>query len=226
METIVEATIPADEFAMNGTVEALDTVQFRIERVAAQDAGYIMPLIWITGTDRDVIENSLGADPSVEAFELVTDLDKKWLYYMMWVDDIEALVRTIVKEDEFLLAAGGNNQTCPLKFHFLERKAVRRVQNYFETLGMSFDAHRIYDQRDSGLGAYRLTLKQYQTLTLAMDRGYYDIPRRISGQELAGELDISHQALSEQLRRAHKAVITDSIGMNVAVLRDDTDLFG
>ena len=44
-------------------------------------------------------------------------------------------------------------------------------------------------------------------------------------KQLAAELGISHQALSEQLRRAHKVVVIDSVGMNTSVLSaDDEDL--
>lgn len=33
--------------------------------------------------------------------------------------------------------------------------------------------------------------------------GYYDVPRTVTLTELADSLDVSHQGLSERLRRAH-----------------------
>lgn len=38
-------------------------------------------------------------------------------------------------------------------------------------------------------------------------QGYYEVPRSVSMTELANILDISYQALSERLRRAHANLI-------------------
>jgi predicted DNA binding protein len=86
---------------------------------------------------------------------------------------------------------------------------------------MDFDAQRIYDQRDGSLGSHGLTEKQHRALTLALDAGYYEVPRRANAVQLAEELDISHQSLSEQLRRAHGTVVTDTVGMSTSVLSED-----
>jgi predicted DNA binding protein len=46
---------------------------------------------------------------------------------------------------------------------------------------------------------------------LAVRRGYYDIPRRTSMGELAAELGISDQAVSERLRRAIVALVRNTM---------------
>jgi predicted DNA binding protein len=221
MGTIVEAIVPASEFALRETTEALGDITFRLERVIAQDPDRIMPFMWATGAERDRFEDVLENDSSVESFELVTDLGNKWLYQMKWIDRIETLVRTIVEEEAVLLGAKGSGETWELKFLFLERDAIRRVQNHFGEAGTSFDAHRIYDQREGSLGAHGLTEKQHRALALALEAGYYEVPRRANAVQLASELGISHQSLSEQLRRAHGTVVTDTIDMNASVLSEE-----
>jgi len=47
-----------------------------------------------------------------------------------------------------------------------------------------------------------LSEPQREALTLAVRRGYYDIPRGCTTAELADELGISDQAVTERLRRA------------------------
>lgn len=224
MGTIVEARVPAEEFALRGTSETLGDVTFRLERVVAQDADHVMPFLWVAGTDRDTLEDALAADSSVEDAELVTDLGDRFLYEMAWVDRIETLVTTIVEEEAVLLEATGSADAWELEFLFLERDAIRRAQDHFEEAGVSFEVDRIYDQREGDLGAHGLTEKQHRALTVALEAGYYDIPRRITAQELAAELDISHQALSEQLRRAHEAVVADTVGMNASILEEEPEL--
>jgi predicted DNA binding protein len=42
---------------------------------------------------------------------------------------------------------------------------------------------------------------------LAYERGFFDIPRRATAADLAAELDVSRQAVSERLRRGYAALV-------------------
>ncbi|MFC7008889.1 helix-turn-helix domain-containing protein [Halalkalicoccus salilacus] len=52
---------------------------------------------------------------------------------------------------------------------------------------------------------------RFQSRGWAKRLGYYDVPRTVTLTELANKLDISHQALSERLRRAHANLIDRTI---------------
>jgi len=56
-----------------------------------------------------------------------------------------------------------------------------------------------------------LTEPQQEAIAEAYRQGYYDVPREISLEELANELDISHQALSERLRRANRVLAGEQL---------------
>ncbi|MCH7662218.1 MAG: prepilin peptidase, partial [Euryarchaeota archaeon] len=60
-------------------------------------------------------------------------------------------------------------------------------------------------------GRFGLTDDQQDVLTIAFDRGYYAIPRETTLSELADDLDASHQALSERMRRAHRNVVKNTV---------------
>lgn len=53
----------------------------------------------------------------------------------------------------------------------------------------------------SGTTRDGLTTRQRETLRLAADRCYFEIPRRATLADLADELGVSDQAISERLRR-------------------------
>lgn len=55
--------------------------------------------------------------------------------------------------------------------------------------------------------SYMLTSKQELALLYAYLRGYYDYPRKVSLNELAGELGLSVSTLSELLRKAENKVM-------------------
>jgi hypothetical protein len=57
-----------------------------------------MPYVWVSGADRDEIENALRADPTVEDIELISEQDHRWLYQMNWVRQIRSLIRMLIEE--------------------------------------------------------------------------------------------------------------------------------
>lgn len=215
MATIADVLLPADEFALRGTSRALDGVEFQIERVIASDPERIMPYVWLLGAEREKIEAALAADPSVDEAKLVTDIGGQWLYQMDWVDRIETLVRVIVAEDAVILAAYGTDEAWHLQFLFLEREAIRRVQDHCEEVGLSFNVRRIYDHANGAMGSRGLTDRQHYALTLALERGYYDDPPETDVDTLAAELDVSPNELADRLRGAHGALVTNSVSIGI-----------
>jgi predicted DNA binding protein len=223
MGTIVEVVVPTDEFVLRGSIETLDSVQFQLERVVAQSADHIMPFVWVTGPSRSTLERAFDEDPTVDEYELVTDLGDQWLYQLDWVDRIAALVQALVEQDAVLLEAQNMTNTTDqwgLTFLFLDRDVIRPTLDEFDKRGITVDTHGIYDQREGELGTRGLTAKQHGALSSALEKGYYEVPRRIPATDLAAELDVSHQAFSERLRRAHRVVVTNALGATGSVVDD------
>ena len=61
----------------------------------------------------------------------------------------------------------------------------------------------------SGSSGSMLTPTQRETLRLAYERGYYEIPRGTSLMELASDLGVSDQACSERLRRGIQRILDE-----------------
>ncbi|WP_264780837.1 helix-turn-helix domain-containing protein [Haladaptatus sp. T7] len=54
---------------------------------------------------------------------------------------------------------------------------------------------------------HELTEQEHETLRSAMERGDYEISRWVTTTGLDEELGVSHQAVSEQLRRGHRCLV-------------------
>ena len=91
-----------------------------------------------------------------------------------------------------------------------DRAAIARAYDALEDLGCDPNCRSITTFGDEWARSAGVTDKQYQALTRAFELGYYDIPRDVTTGELATDLGISHQALSERFRRAHKGLIEDA----------------
>lgn len=56
-----------------------------------------------------------------------------------------------------------------------------------------------------------LTDRQYEVVQYALDNGYFDWPRKRTGDELAADLDISRPTFLEHLRKAESKLLTDAL---------------
>jgi predicted DNA binding protein len=85
--------------------------------------------------------------------------------------------------------------------------SLSEVYECCEDHGISPIVDAIYDFEGDDGSEHGLTDSQYTSLIKAKEMGYYDVPRGISLSELADELGVSHQALSERLRRGQGRLI-------------------
>ncbi|MBN2230964.1 MAG: helix-turn-helix domain-containing protein [Candidatus Thorarchaeota archaeon] len=59
------------------------------------------------------------------------------------------------------------------------------------------------------LSSFNLTTKQREAIVLAIDRGYYDIPRGCGMSNIASELGVKRVATQERIRRAEKRIMSE-----------------
>lgn len=210
--TVAEIEIPANEFALSHSLSMLTGLKCEVERVVAHDGDGIVPFVWISGVkNRDTVESTLADDPSTTEVELLSDLDDEWLYQMEWVSQIKMLVQVLVEEKGTIMAAAGNEQNWNLRAIFPNRDSLSRTYEYCEENGLTFDLLNIYHLEDGRKGRFGLTEEQQTTLTVAHERGYYQVPRGATAEDLAEELEISHQAVSERLRRGHGSLVENTL---------------
>ncbi|RJT07104.1 helix-turn-helix domain-containing protein [Halococcus sp. IIIV-5B] len=83
-----------------------------------------------------------------------------------------------------------------------------------EDYGISVECISI-EQNSASTGEssqYGLTSRQYEALTLAIHRGYFESPRQTSTKELAEEMGISQPSMSSLLRRGERQLLNSTLG--------------
>lgn len=211
MGTIAEFELSISEFALGGTFERIPTLEVEIERLVAHDQDQLMPLVWVTAEDFDSVDEAFASDTSIESIEHLSVVGDDQLYRMKWVESTEMVAHVLIEEEGTILSAFGNESGWEFRVLFPDRKSLSRTYEFAEQQGLSFTVSRIYDLDETRSGRFGLTEEQHDTLLLAVEEGYFDVPRGITQPELAKKLDISHQALSERLRRAQKTLTKNTI---------------
>ena len=212
MATTAELRIPTDEFALRDTLSEVPDAVFELVQVVVHDAYHAIPYLWAMTDDFDALEAALAADSTVKDVALIERLDGEYLYRMEWDYRIRVLVHIIIEEGATILNARGREDQWFLRVLFPDRDALSQTHGFCEDSHLSVEVTRVYELDRTRSGRFGLTEEQYITIMLALDRGYYDVPRRTDIQGLADELGLSHQAVSERLRRGHKNFVKNGLG--------------
>ncbi|SFC35329.1 HTH DNA binding domain-containing protein [Halobiforma haloterrestris] len=132
----------------------------------------------------------------------------QWLYRLDFRDGLKLFQQIVAENDGAILAAHGRDGRWSLQLLYHDRESVSASHDLFGQYDFRVEVTRISTPEDLERERTALTDTQYETIVTAHELGYFDVPRRITLEELAAELDVSHQALSERLRRSHAALIS------------------
>jgi predicted DNA binding protein len=217
--TIAVVRIPSSEFALSDTFARCPDVEFDIERLVARDSDLAMPFMWASGSDPDAVEEALREDSSVSDLSVLAELSEERFYQMSWVSHIRLVLHVLLEEDGTVLDAHGKDGNWRLRILFPQRQSLSATYDFCREHGLSFEIERVYDMNDNvRAGRYGLSQEQFDALTAAAQRGYFEVPRRITAKELGELLGITHQSLSERLRRGQENLIRSTL------LIDDPDV--
>ncbi|MFC4989742.1 MULTISPECIES: helix-turn-helix domain-containing protein [Saliphagus] len=209
--TIVEVGLALEDLSLEHTLTAIEGLECEVERLVADDEARVMPFLWVEAPDLEGLDEVFEEDDTVDEVSLVTDLGTERLYRMEWVARIDALVRILVEENGTVLSARADAEGWSLRLLFPTREAVSRTHSYCREKEIGLEIRTIYSLDDGRQGRFDLTDGQQDVLVAAYERGYYEIPRDADLEDLAAEFDISHQALSERLRRAHRSLVENTV---------------
>lgn len=211
MATIVRGDIPSSEFALQETLSTLPDLEVEIERIVTSGDASIMPLLWVRGADANATQQALQNDSSVETIELLSTFDNEQLYRMEWIDRIQLVLQMLTNAQASILDAHGSSDQWQLRVLFPDRDELTMTTDFCGDHGLTFTIKTIRELDGELSGRYGLTDVQHESLIHAVETGYYEVPRNANLADLANDLDISHQALSERLRRATQALIEDAL---------------
>lgn len=222
MSIIVEFTVPAEEFTLYETLCVVPETTVEVERVVAHADDWIVPYFWASGGDQEAFERAAREDPSVEDLTKLDQRDGAALYRAEWVEDVETVAYAYTQTGATLLDASGRDGRWELQLRFDTEGDSSAFWDYLEESDRSADLHRLYRPTQPRMeGQPGLTDLQHDTLVTALSAGYYEIPRALSMKELADELEISQQALSNRLRRGHRTLVENALTVNLTH-EDDT----
>lgn len=207
---IIELTIPADAFLLAETLREYPDRIVEFEQLVPTHE-QILPYLWATGGGDSGFEAALAADSTVARCRPVAELDDGALYEIEWADDENGLLDWIRDRGATLLQSEGEDGEWILKLRVESRDALRDLQEFCDERDVAFDLIRLYELRDPKIGQFNVTEKQREILIVALDMGFFEIPRAATLAEVADAVGISKRAASERLRRGHTNLVSNTL---------------
>jgi hypothetical protein len=210
MTTIAELSIPARSFALAGATTAVPSASFVCESTVVPGNG-AAPLLRVTGGTREAVDDALAADETVETTACLADYSTEYLYHVEWGPEFGFVTRLLSGAGGSVLSARVSGSDWTVRVLYPDRSALSTAHGSCEDHDVEVDVETVQDLDPDDAERFNITNEQREALLVACERGYFDIPRRIGLRELATDIGISHQALSERLRRGHDTLITETL---------------
>ncbi|PCR90815.1 helix-turn-helix domain-containing protein [Natrinema ejinorense] len=209
MTSIADIEIPADGTGTGELFAAVPSLTCEMERVIASSGHGL----WLSGPSRSELEAALDGAAAIGAYSRISSDEDRWLYDIEFEPDTVDPFELTLEEGGTVLSAAASNGTWLLTVRVVDRESVSSLYDRLDDNDVTPTIVRLFDLAEESHSQCGLTARQYETLVAAIDHGYFEIPREVSMQELSEELGISHQALSERLRRAYRALVTSELNV-------------
>jgi predicted DNA binding protein len=202
-------------------------IEFRIEYPFLRDAFLRVPemraewvrntaaqgdrkmLFWASGDDFDRFEAAIQDDPTGRLVRSI-DVGERRLYQVELrdaTDDVgRALYEVLLDTAGFVRSAIGTHEGWYCHVVVPDREALARFFEASREQEIGYEIIRFYEMTDAKTEDFGLTEPQREAFETAFDRGYFEVPRACSLQDLSEQLGISDTAVSMRLRRAIRSI--------------------
>lgn len=207
MNVFAQFSIDGEAFQLGRILSSPADVTFEVERIVPTDTA-LVPFLWVSGTGFDEFERAVRASEAITDLTALDEVSGETLYRFTYAKPRDCIVGAIDTANATILEATGDDRWT-FRLRFSDHATLTEFYNYCtaESLPVEFD--RIYTLTEDTPSGHRLDLSEAQreALVLAVRRGYFATPSETSLCELADELDITQQALSNRIRRGNEQIL-------------------
>jgi hypothetical protein len=212
MSVIVEFTIATTDFVFGATLATVEEMDLELEALVPT-GNRIVPYFWATGGDFEDFERHVLSDADVEGISQLDRVGDTALYRVDWSHDMDGLLDGLAGTEAVVLEAMTVHDGWHFRVRFPTHDQLGQFYNFCTERGIVIHVERVYtlDEASRAGRAFELTHEQREAIVLAVQRGYFKVPRETDLTEIADELGISQQAASKRVRRAADKVLRGAL---------------
>ena len=210
MAVVVDMRLPAESFNGGVPFDLPSDAEIEFDQTVPRGREGAVPFIWVTTADFEGFERAMRDHPRVADVELLDETDGGRLYHLDWTPPVD-LCGAIAWTDADIVEGSADGESAQLRLRFPDNESVTRFGELCDERGVSMTPVRIA-RRTEGREGVELTDQQRESLLAALRFGYFDVPRRATLVDIADELGVSDQAVSERIRRGVSRLVEANVG--------------
>lgn len=208
MSVVAVFTVPADQFVLGEVLEVRSGIQVRLESMVPT-GDRTVPYFWVATEDAGAVEDALTDSSVVERVYAIDEANDETLFKVKWSSEINGLIEGVGNAEAAILEAQGRGDDWSFRVRFPEHEALSTFYRSCIDQGIDVELNEVNSPLGSGgKRGFGLTDAQREALLVALEHGYFAVPRRTTLEELAEMLDISDTAVSQRIRRGLTAVLS------------------
>jgi hypothetical protein len=170
-------------------------------------------LFWASGGAFDRFDSALDDDSTVTVAKAVDVGDQRLYQAAIAGEGAETdLFPVLVDVGGVVMSATVTHDGWRCEFGFPDRASVDRFFDVVAAHDVDYEIYRLSELEGARDGPeFGLTDAQRETLAAALERGYFDVPRQTTLEELGDDLGVSDTAVSHRLRRGVKGILEDVV---------------
>lgn len=208
---VASFSLPPETLALEETMERIPQIELETERIAAHSTKWVMPCLWVSNAELDDVEAAFESDPTVDEIVKTEHFDEEAFFHVEWADVVEHRINEFLDKEASILNAQVEDGRWNIRIRFATREQFEAFREYLTDQNRSFQLLTLAEPDEPHEESEDITATQREALVTAAELGYYRVPREITASELASELETSHQAVSELLRRGTENLICSTL---------------
>lgn len=211
MSVIVEFGLQSSELVLSEMIASMPETELHLVQEAGTDPKQPYLIFWVEG-DTDAFENRLTEDETVTETERYTSVSDKQLYRARISESVDVVAYPVwVNLGIELIDAKITDSWWEIRARLPDRDTIEPVKEWCDENDVTFELEAVYTDTGGVQPQPNLTKEQREVLEIALDVGYFSVPRDGNLGDIAERLDISKQAVSERLRRGYRQLTKEAL---------------
>lgn len=210
MAVIADLVLPREEFELGRILSTGPDTNIALETIVPLGERSV-PFVRVFDEHRS-FEATVAAHAAVNDITAVTEHDGETLYALDWDVSTDTFFAGLLEVDATILGGQALDDRWEFNLRFPTHDDLADFRKHCEDHEIPIDISGLFNPTRPEAGPwYGLTPPQRESLARAVEAGYYSIPRRVSTNDLATEFGVSDQAMTERLRRAIVALVSNTL---------------
>lgn len=206
MSVLVTVEVPPASVPLLDWVDSEASVRFDLERVVP--LGRPVWCCWLRGDDRRPVVDRITRSKKDDVVTRRPDLT-----LLRWQppERTRELFRLFDRYETIPRSVGGTARQVTIGLTVTDHEQFLSLVDTCRSRGECLTVEEVEASWTDADVTARLSEKQAEVVTVAFERGYFDVPRGTTMAELATEFDLSEQACAGRLRRGLSVLVRETV---------------